>query len=54
MLYAVTRTYDPDDEQGVAWNDRELGIRWRVPDPVLSERDRTNPELRWQDLPSFS
>jgi dTDP-4-dehydrorhamnose 3,5-epimerase len=54
MLYAVTRTYDPDDEHGVAWNDPELGIAWRVRDPVLSERDRTNPQLRWPDLPSFS
>jgi dTDP-4-dehydrorhamnose 3,5-epimerase len=54
MLYAVTRTYDPDDEQGVAWNDSELGIAWRVHDPILSERDRTNPPLRWPDLPSFS
>jgi hypothetical protein len=25
-----------------------------VRDPILSERDRTNPQLRWPDLPSFS
>ena len=33
------------DEWGIAWNDPELGIGWPVVDPVVSDRDRSNPSL---------
>jgi hypothetical protein len=29
----------------VAWDDPELGIDWPAADPVLSDRDRSNPSL---------
>jgi len=34
----------------VAWDDPDLGIDWRLPDPVVSKRDQTNP--RRADLPA--
>lgn len=43
MTYLVDRYYDPEDELGVAWDDPAIGADWGVSDPVLSERDRTNP-----------
>jgi dTDP-4-dehydrorhamnose 3,5-epimerase len=45
LLYLVDREYAADDEWGVAWDDPGLGIAWGLSDPVLSERDRTNPPL---------
>lgn len=47
VLYKVNEFYAPEAEQGLLWNDPELGIDW--PDDagaVLSERDRGWPPLR--------
>ena len=43
LTYLVDGTYDPDDELGVAWDDPAVGADWVVADPVLSARDRANP-----------
>ncbi len=49
LLYFVDAYYTGHDEFGLAWDDPEVGLRWPSRDPVLSERDRTNPRL--QDIP---
>jgi dTDP-4-dehydrorhamnose 3,5-epimerase len=46
LQYLVDEPYSGDDEFGLAWNDPALGLRWPVSDPMVSERDRTNPSLR--------
>ncbi len=46
LIYAVNRYYDGADEQGVAWNDSDLAINWKIGDPVRSDRDRSNPTVR--------
>jgi dTDP-4-dehydrorhamnose 3,5-epimerase len=43
ITYLVDQYYNPEDELGVAWDDPAVGADWGVLDPVLSERDRTNP-----------
>lgn len=43
MTYLVDGYYDPADELGVAWDDPDIGADWGVTDPIISERDRTNP-----------
>ena len=43
--YKCTELYDPASEIGIAWNDPQLGIKWPVAAPILSERDRKNPTL---------
>jgi dTDP-4-dehydrorhamnose 3,5-epimerase len=51
LLYIVTSEYDGSDEFGFRWNDPWAAVPWpRVPTtpdgmPILSERDRGNPEL---------
>jgi dTDP-4-dehydrorhamnose 3,5-epimerase len=45
LLYLVDREYAADDEGGVAWDDPSLGIAWGLTEPLLSERDRSNPGL---------
>jgi dTDP-4-dehydrorhamnose 3,5-epimerase len=54
LIYFVTREYDAADEFGVAWNDPILNVQWRTQDPALSKRDRDNPDLQWELIPSFS
>ncbi len=44
MSYLVDGYYNPADELGVAWDDPEIGADWQVVDPVLSQRDLTNPK----------
>ena len=50
MTYLVDNYYNPADELGVAWNDPAIGADWGVDDPILSDRDRSNP-LR-ADIPA--
>ncbi len=50
LTYLVDGYYNPADELGVAWDDPEIAADWGVVDPVVSERDRSNP-LR-ADIPA--
>ncbi|MDQ3570569.1 MAG: dTDP-4-dehydrorhamnose 3,5-epimerase family protein [Actinomycetota bacterium] len=43
ITYLVDAYFNPDDELGVAWDDPDIGADWGVSDPILSERDRSNP-----------
>ena len=45
LTYLVDQYYDVDDENGVAWDDPDLAIDWGVANPIVTERDSTNPRL---------
>ena len=45
VIYRVSSYYEPELETGVAWDDPEIGIDWPIDDPVLSERDKSAPNL---------
>ena len=45
LHYRVSQRYDPQDEGGLLWNDRDIGIDWPVMDPVVSSRDQCHPKL---------
>jgi dTDP-4-dehydrorhamnose 3,5-epimerase len=45
LTYLVDQPYDASDEYGVAWDDPDIGMPWPMPNPILSERDRTNPKV---------
>jgi dTDP-4-dehydrorhamnose 3,5-epimerase len=49
FLYKCDEFYHPEDEGGVAWDDPQIGIRWGVTDPILSDKDRKN--LRLAEVP---
>jgi dTDP-4-dehydrorhamnose 3,5-epimerase len=53
LVYLVTREYDPGDEQGIAWDDPKLSIGWKIDAPLVSDRDASNPELVWDQIPEF-
>jgi dTDP-4-dehydrorhamnose 3,5-epimerase len=44
VTYLVDRYYDPADELGIAWDDPEVAAEWGLDDPILSNRDRSNPK----------
>jgi dTDP-4-dehydrorhamnose 3,5-epimerase len=45
VSYQLSSLYDPATESGVAWDDPEIGVEWPVPEPLLSDRDRSAPPL---------
>ena len=45
VLYKTSHVYSPAHEQGIAWNDPELGIEWPDQEPLLSDRDRRAQSL---------
>ena len=45
VAYQVSSYYDPATESGIAWNDPDIGVDWRVDEPLLSERDKRAPRL---------
>jgi dTDP-4-dehydrorhamnose 3,5-epimerase len=45
VTYLVSSLYDPATEKGIAWDDPEVGVDWRVAEPLLSERDKAAPRL---------
>lgn len=40
VLYQMSESYHAGHARGVRWDDPTLGIRWPLPDPILSARDR--------------
>lgn len=58
FVYKCTDYYHPASEQGIVWNDADVGIEWPLMDvaPQLSGKDVANPRLRDQPrerLPVF-
>ena len=43
--YKCSDFYVPDDEGGIIWSDPDIGIKWPVKDPVISEKDKHYPRL---------
>ncbi len=49
--YKVDAPYDGARDTGLLWSDPDIGIRWPVTEPVLSDKDRALPRLRDFDSP---
>lgn len=45
MAYKVDAPYSPGHEGSVRWDDPAIGVRWPVPHPILSAKDRAAPPL---------
>ncbi|MBT9132359.1 MAG: dTDP-4-dehydrorhamnose 3,5-epimerase [Firmicutes bacterium] len=46
FAYKCTDFYNPQAEDGIIWNDPDLGIAWPDVVPILSEKDRNYPRLK--------
>ena len=54
--YKCSDFYAPDDESGIIWSDPDIGIKWPVENPIVSEKDKQYQkfsELIADELPSF-
>jgi len=47
--YKCTALYHAESDAGVLWNDPDLGIKWPIENPLLSEKDKILPSLREAD-----
>jgi dTDP-4-dehydrorhamnose 3,5-epimerase len=45
VCYQMDAIHEPTLDLSVAWDDPDLAIRWPIPKPILSERDRSAPSL---------
>ena len=57
LHYKVSQLYDRADEGGIYWADSDIGIRWPLDAPIVSQRDNSYPRLRElnpKQLPSFA
>lgn len=57
FFYKCTDYYHPQSEQGILWNDPEIGIQWPIAEVKLSEKDKGNSLLSVQlaeRLPAYS
>jgi dTDP-4-dehydrorhamnose 3,5-epimerase len=45
VQYKVDEYYSPEHDRGISWKDPYLGIDWPAANPVLSEKDLTQPCL---------
>ena len=48
FIYKCTDYYHPQSEQGILWNDPDVGIEWPITEVELSDKDQTNPRLNQQ------
>jgi len=44
--YKCTAPYNKESEGGIMWNDPDLGIKWGISDPSLSDKDKLYPEFK--------
>lgn len=45
VFYWMFGEYSPEHARGVRWDDPEFGIRWPLPDPILSAKDQSYPSF---------
>ena len=53
FIFKCTDYYHPESEQGILWNDSEIGIKWPIVDTKLSQKDTENPILSLQSAESL-
>jgi dTDP-4-dehydrorhamnose 3,5-epimerase len=54
FLYKCDNYYSGKDDRGILWNAPEIGIEWPITNPILSEKDKSYPNLndvKPEDLP---
>ena len=54
FTYKCDEFYHPEDEGGILWNDKDIGIDWPQLEPlILSEKDQKLPRLQDSTLKYF-
>ena len=57
FAYKCSDYYAPAAEKGILWNDSQIGIKWPVEEPLLSDKDQGLPllkDLKKEELPVYN
>lgn len=46
LFYLIDGKYEEAFDKGIRWNDPDIGVDWKVKNPILSERDAKHPLLK--------
>jgi dTDP-4-dehydrorhamnose 3,5-epimerase len=46
LHYKVSQKYDPDDDGGLVWDDKDVNIQWPIENPIISDKDLLLPSLQ--------
>ena len=46
LLYHLSQYRYPEYERGIAYNDTDLKIDWKIKKPILSDRDKSHPKFK--------
>ena len=47
VMYKCTDYFMPNDQHGIIWNDSQINIKWPINSPVLSDKDKLLPQLKF-------
>lgn len=50
FLYKTDQYYCKEADRTIRWNDPEIGVKWSVETPILSEKDAKAPFLKESDI----
>ena len=50
IMYLVDKTYSPDHELVIRWDDPALSIEWPHLPQVMSDKDRFAPDFQWSSI----
>lgn len=50
FMYKVDNYYAPESDRGILWNDKDLGVKWGIETPILSEKDKNAVSFRDSDV----
>jgi dTDP-4-dehydrorhamnose 3,5-epimerase len=54
VQYKCTGFYTPSAEGTIVWNDPDVGVRWPIPDPIVSDKDAAGVRLaEYRRHPAF-
>lgn len=45
LLYKTNTEFSPEHDRGVLWNDKTINIDWGFTNPILSDKDKIQPQL---------
>ena len=46
VLYKASNEYSVEHDAGIRWNDPEIGVKWGIENPLVSEKDAIMPFLK--------
>ena len=47
FLYKTDQYYSPACDRSIAWNDPVINIQWPIDNPILSNKDKGAPQLKY-------